>query len=378
MRFDLSPREVQFLDQVRAFAQDEVLPQSRAWDDAQEFPPEIWPRMGQVGLLGITLPEAAGGHGFGPMAYVEAVREVAQADPALAMNIAATNALVLSHIARFGNDEQRQRWLPGCVTGNVGMAWALTEPDAGSDAKRVASTATAIPGKPGQFRLNGEKMFITNAGRADVIVVIARGSDGELSGYLMETAQPGFTVKERMHTVGVRASHTTWFTMTDAIAEATPCTFADALSMLQLGRLGIAGMAVGIAEKALAEMIHYANGRVQFDRKLSDMQSVQNMIADSVVEVTASRLLTHDGALRLTAGEDVTAAASMAKLYASETATRVTNRAVQVHGGRGMSVDYLAEKLWRDAKLTEIGEGCSEIQRMIIARAATKPPRPKR
>jgi len=371
MRFELSPREAEFIERVRAFADAEVAHFSREWDEAEAFPHDIWTRLGRAGLLGITLARDLGGRGMGPAAYVEAVREVSRADPALGMNVAAMNALAIGHIGRFGDEAQRLRWLPGSVDGTVRLDWALTEPDAGSDAKRIATRAESIAGSS-RVLLTGEKMFITNAGRADLVVVIGRRPDGELAAFLLETAQPGFRVIERIRTVGVRASHTTWFAMDGAEAEPTPCSFAEALSLLQLGRLGIAAIALGIAERALDETIRYANSRVQFDRRLGDMQSVQNMIADSVVEVQGAPLLLRDGAARLAAGEDAAIPASMAKLYASETSARVTSRAVQIHGGRGYATSHIVEKLWRDAKLTEIGEGCSEVQRLIIARAALR------
>jgi len=211
-------------------------------------------------------------------------------------------------------------------------------------------------------------MFITNGGKANLIILIARTSETELSAFLMETDQAGFTLTDRIHTIGVRASNTVRFQMTDAIGWHTPCSFEQAISLLYRGRLGIAGMAVGIAEKAFELTVEYGKQREQFKRRLVDMQSVQNMIADSATELEASRLLLHKGAVMFDRGEDVTLISSMAKLYASETANHVTNRAIQIHGGRGMTFEFLVEKLWRDAKLTEIGEGCSEIQRMVISK----------
>ena len=211
-------------------------------------------------------------------------------------------------------------------------------------------------------------MFITNGGKADLIVVIARVSPTELTAFLVETAQEGFKVEKRIHTVGVSASNTVQFALTNAVGWHTPCRFEDAIGLLYRGRLGIAAMAVGIAEKAFELTCEYAKGREQFNRRLADMQSVQNMIADSAMEIEASNLLTDKGAAMYDAGLPIIKESSFAKLYASETATRVTNRAIQIHGGRGMTHEFLVEKLWRDAKLTEIGEGCSEIQRLVIAK----------
>lgn len=368
MLLEICPEEVRFLDRVRAFVADEVLPQTREWENNTAFPDSIWPRLGDLGLLSMTVPRELGGAGVSCVAYVEACRELAKGDPALAMNIAAINALCAAHVVHFGSDEQKQKYLPGIVKGDIKLAWGLTEPDAGSDARRVKSVATPIAERPGYYRLNGEKMFITNGGKANLIILIARTSDTELSAFLMETDQPGFELTERIHTIGVRASNTVRFKMTDAIGWHTPCTFEQAISLLYRGRLGIAGMAVGIAEKAFELTVDYGKQREQFKRRLVDMQSVQNMIADSATELEAARLLLHKGASMYDRGEDIVLISSMAKLYASETANRVTNRAIQIHGGRGMTFEFLVEKLWRDAKLTEIGEGCSEIQRMVISK----------
>jgi alkylation response protein AidB-like acyl-CoA dehydrogenase len=215
-------------------------------------------------------------------------------------------------------------------------------------------------------------MFITNGGKADLIIIIARVSDTELSAFLLETNQPGFKLEKRINTVGVSASNTVQFGLDNAVAWHTPCSFEEAIGLLYRGRLGIAGMALGISEKAFELMVEYSKQREQFNRKLADMQSVQNMIADSAMDVEASRLLLRHACKMFDLGLPVIKESSMAKLYASETSNRVTNRSLQVHGGRGMTQEYLIEKLWRDAKLTEIGEGCSEIQRMVIAKQSLK------
>jgi alkylation response protein AidB-like acyl-CoA dehydrogenase len=367
-----SPAEEQaFLQAVRRFVDEYVLPNTRAWE-ADRLPDDVFRRCAEVGLLGMTVPKSAGGRGFSCVAYCEACRMLAQGDPALSMNIAAINALCLGHLYELTTPEQREKYLARALAGELELAWGLTEPDAGSDARRVKTAATPIEGRPGYYHLNGQKMFITNGGRAHVIIMIARTSETELSAFLVETDQPGFRLGERIPTIGVRASWTSQFELVDAVGWHTPCTFEQAISFLGRGRLGIAGMALGIAEKAHELAVEYSKGREQFNRRLCDMQSVQNMIADSETEIEASRLLVQKGAEMFDRGENVTKAASMAKLYASETSNRVTNRAIQIHGGRGMTFEYLVEKLWRDAKLTEIGEGCSEIQRMVIAKQVTR------
>lgn len=360
--------ETTFLSNLRAFVASDVLPNTREWENNTAFPDSIWTRLGDLGILSMTVPTSDGGPGYSCKTYVEACRELAKGDPALAMNVAAINALCVAHIVAFGTPEQKSKYLADCMSGKVKLAWGLTEPDAGSDARRVKTFAEPISDQPGMFRVNGEKMFITNGGKADLIILIARTSETELSAFLLETNQPGFELVERIHTIGVRASNTVRFKLNNAVAWHTPCKFEEAIGLLYRGRLGIAAMAVGIAEKATELAVEYVKTREQFNRKLADMQSVQNMIADNGLDVEAATLLLHKGAEMFDRGENVVKISSMAKLFASEAANRCTNNAIQVHGGRGMTFAFLVEKLWRDAKLTEIGEGCSEIQRMVIAK----------
>ncbi len=372
MYIDIHPDEVKFIDSVREFVAAEVLPKTREWEANKGFDDSIWPRLGELGLLTMTLTKELGGDGLSCAAYCEAVREIAKGDPALAMNIAAINALVVAHFVKYGSKEQNEKYLPGIKKGEIKLAWGLTEPDAGSDARRVKTKATPIEGKPGYFHLNGQKMFITNGGKADLIVIIARTSETELSAFFLETNQPGFKLMRRINTVGVSASNTVQFSLTDAVGWHTPCKFEEAIGLLYRGRLGIGAMALGIAEKAHELAIEYSKQREQFNRRLCDMQSVQNMLADNEMEIEAARLLLQKGYRTYDMGLPVVRESSLAKLYASETSNRVTNRSLQIHGGRGMTPDFLIEKLWRDAKLTEIGEGCSEIQRMVIAKYITK------
>jgi acyl-CoA dehydrogenase len=371
MFIETRPEELDFLASVREFVAKEVLPNTRKWEANAAFDDDIWQKLGQAGILAMTLPREKGGTGLSCMGYVETCRELAKGDPALSMNIAAINALCVSHIDHFGTSAQVEKYIPGIVKGEIKLAWGLTEPDAGSDARRVRTKAEPTD-EEGIYNINGRKMFITNGGKADLIILIARTSETELSAFLVETNQPGFKLEKRIHTVGVSASNTVQFALDNAKGWHTPCTFEQAIGLLYRGRLGIAAMAVGIAEKAFELMVDYSKQREQFNRRLCDMQSVQNMIADSAMEVEAARLLLHKGAKMFDMGLPVIKESSFAKLYASETANRVTNRAIQVHGGRGMTQEFLVEKLWRDAKLTEIGEGCSEIQRMVIAKQFIK------
>ena len=363
-----TPDESALLAKIKTFVEVEVLPNTREWEANEAFPNDIWLRLGELNLMSLTVSQAKGGVGATCATYCEAIRLIAQGDPALAMNLSAINALCTAHFETFSTHEQCDRYLPGILKGEIKLAWALTEPDAGSDARRVKTLATPIDNKPGFFHLQGRKMFITNGGRADLIVVVARTSESELSAFLVETDQPAFVLEKRIHTVGVCASNTVQFSLRDAVAWHTPCRFEDAIGLLYRGRLGIAAMALGIAEKAFDLTCDYAKKREQFNRRLADMQSVQNMVADSATEIEAARLLVQNAAQMFDRGENIVKESSIAKLFASETANRVTNRAIQIHGGRGMTREFLVEKLWRDAKLTEIGEGCSEIQRLVIAK----------
>jgi alkylation response protein AidB-like acyl-CoA dehydrogenase len=360
--------EKTFLADVERFVDECVAPFTREWEK-NTFPDDIWKRTAKLGITSCVLPKQFGGRGYSCGTYVELIRILAKGDPALAMNVAAINALCLAHFEIFASDEQRARWLPGVLSGDIPMGWGLTEPDAGSDARRVKTTATPIDGKPGFFKLNGKKMFITNGGFAKLFVIIARLSETELSAFFVEREQAGVQNLRRIPTTSVSASWTSEFDLVDAEGWHTPGSFEQVISLLYRGRAGIGGMALGIAEKALEEGIAYSKQRQQFNRRLADMQSVQNMIAESAMQVEAARLLVHKAAWMYDQGMPIVKEASYAKLFASETARDVTNRMLQIHGGRGLTYDYLIEKLWRDAKLTEIGEGATEIQKLVIAKS---------
>lgn len=369
---DFQAEQAEFLKRVQDFCDKEILPHTREWEQAAEIPAAIWPKLGKMGMLKVLISKEWDGMGYSCSTYCEMIRLVAKADPALAMNLAAWNALSFAHLEKYGNDEQRKAYLPRIASGEWTLAWALTEPDAGSDARHVRTFATPNPDKPGWYKLNGDKMFITNGGNADLIIVIARVDEKNLTAFLVEKKNPGYKFKERLHTVGVAASNTVAFELKDADGWHTPCTFEEAISFLFRGRLGIGAMALGIAEKAFELTVEYSKQREQFGRRLCDMQSVQNMLAESAMHLEAARLLIKNGAEREDLGLPIAKEASYAKLFASETANKVTNHAVQIHGGRGMWKEFLVEKLWRDAKLTEIGEGASEIQKLVIAKSILK------
>lgn len=371
MILQLTDREERFLSCVRDFVTMTVKPNHRKWEQDGGWPDSLWKPMAEMGLLSMVVPQEMGGAGYGCQAYVESIREIAKGDGALAMNIAALNALCAAHLVDFVTPEQRDRYLPGVLSGDILMAWGLTEPTAGSDARGVQTYARPDESGthgPDRWLLNGHKMFITNAGIAHLVVIIARVSDTELAPFFVETNQPGFIPLERIQTVGVRASYTAQFALQDAVGWRTPGTFEEITGFLYRGRIGIAGMAIGLAEAAFETMVPYSKEREQFGKPLSKNQAVQWMIADSKVEIEAAKLLAHKAARMYDEGKNVVAEASHAKLFAAETARNVTNRAIQILGGRGYTTDYDVEKYWRDAKLTEIGEGASEVQRLIIAR----------
>lgn len=366
-----TPDEVRFLEQVQRFVDEEVAPCSRAWEK-DTFPEDIWQRTAKLGITSCILSKELGGRGHSCQTYADMCRRLANGDPALAMNVAAINALCVAHFEHFANDEQRAKYLPGVLDGTIPLSWGLTEPEAGSDARRVQTAATPIEGRPGYYHLNGEKMFITNGGFAKLFIIIARLDEKNLSAFLVERDQPGFRDLNRIPTTGVSASWTSEFRLKDAVGWHTPGSFEEVIGLLYQGRVGIGAMALGIAEKALEEGIAYSKQREQFGRTLSQMQSVQNMIADSAMQVEAARLLVMRAAWLYDQGRSIVKEASYAKLFASEAARDVTNRMLQIHGGRGMTFYYLIEKLWRDAKLTEIGEGASEIQKLVISKALLK------
>jgi len=373
---ELSPAEKTFLEKIRCFAETEVAPHAAAWEKQEALPRAIFTKAGRLGLLGITAPRRLGGQGFSYTAYALAIREIAQHQAAFAVDIAAHNALGCGHVLAAGSPAQQKRVLPRLLRGTWLAAWALTEPEAGSDSSGVQTTA--VETAPGRWELTGHKRFITLGQSADILVVIAvsgQTPEGrkEISAFLVNRSE--IRPMRKVPTCGLRASDTAEFRLEKARAEllgARGQGQAVALGCLDKGRIGIAAVSLGLARAALDAALQHAVRRRQFGKRLADFQALQFMLADSEVELQAAEALVRQAAQRASRGVTHTIESSMAKLYASEAASRICNRALQIHGGYGYTRDIPIERYWRDARLSEIGEGSSEVQRIVISRALLK------
>lgn len=375
----LTDADRQYLRRVEDFCREKVDPHCARWDDEENLPREIFTDAGRLGLLGMTAPLELGGRGMRYVAYVRTLMTLGEHSAALAMDIAAHNALSLGHILTFGNDAQRKRYVPKLASGEWLGAWAMTEPNAGSDTNALESSAVQAGDR---WELTGAKMFITQGRRSDVLVVMARTGKSsepkpEVSAFIVG-AQHRHVVR-KIPTYGMRSSDTAEIRFDRAPAELLGERGKgrqNALSLLDRGRIGIAALAVGIGRAAFDAAAAYALQRKQFSRPIADFQAVQWMLADSSVDLDAAELLVLKAAALEDAGRNNSREASSAKLLASEAATRVCNRAVQVLGGRGCTRDYPVERYLRDAKICEIVEGTSEVQRLIIARQVLKDAQP--
>ncbi|PYT33896.1 MAG: acyl-CoA dehydrogenase [Acidobacteria bacterium] len=375
MEFHLTQEQELTRQTVRRFAEQEIAPRAFELDETQEFPRDIMKKLGDMGMLGILFPPEYGGAGLTYLDYVLIIEELARVDGSIGLSVAAHNSLCSNHIFVAGTEEQKRRYLAPLARGVTIGAWSLTEPTAGSDASGTRSTAVR---DGAGWILNGSKTFATHGSVCDVAVVFAvsdksKGKHG-ISAFILEKGMKGFGAGRKENKMGCRASDTAEIVMQDCrvpddnrLGEEGQ-GFIDALRILDGGRIGIGALGVGIAQGAFEQAVAYAKGRKQFDQPIANFQAVQWMLADSAVEISAARLLVQRAAFVKDTGEEVTRAASMAKLYASETAVRVANRAVQIHGGYGYVKEYPVERAYRDAKICTIGEGTSEIQRLVIAR----------
>ena len=379
MDFALNEDQIALRKQVREFAQAEIAPHVLDWDENQIFPVEVIKHCGELGYLGAIFPEDLGGAGLGYIDYAIIIEELARVDGSVGLIVAAHNSLCTNHIFLAGNDEQRSRYIPKLATGEWIGCWSLTEPEAGSDA---AGTRTAANYVNGQWVINGGKTFTTNAHYADVCVAMAvtdrAASHHGISAFIIEKDTPGFRVGKKENKLGMRASATGEVLFQDCRVPVTQLLgkqgegFVDSLRILDGGRISIAALSVGIAQGAYDAALRYSQQRKQFGRPISEFQAIQHKLADMATQIEAARLLTYQAGWLKDQGQRVTKQSAMAKLFASEIAVSVCNEAVQIHGGYGFIKDYPVEKFYRDVKLCTIGEGTSEIQRLVIARQLLK------
>jgi len=375
MDFELNEEQEQIKRTIREFAEAELKPHVSEWDEAAHFPIELRPKLAKLGVLGVLVPEAYGGAGMGYVEYATIIEELARVDPSIGLAIAAHNSLGAGHLLIAASHEQKEKYLTPLARGDAFAAWGLTEPSSGSDASSMRTTA--VRRRQG-WVLNGSKNFITNATFAETIVVLAitnraAGSHG-ISAFIIERGSKGFQVAKKENKLGMRASDTASLVFDDCMVPDANLIgepgqgFIQAMNVLDGGRISIAALAVGIAQGAYEAALKYARERRQFGRPIAEFQAIQFKLADMATEIDAARLLTTRAAALKQAGKTTTRESSMAKLYASEVAVRVAEQSVQIHGGYGYIKDYPAEKYWRDSKLCTIGEGTSEIQRVVIAR----------
>jgi alkylation response protein AidB-like acyl-CoA dehydrogenase len=375
VNFALTPEQQEVRALARDFAEREVAPMSHHFDEIQEFPHEIMAKLAGTGLLGALVPEEYGGAGLDYVSYALAVEELNRVDASVGITMWAHNSLCTNHIALFGSAAQKAAYLPRLGRGEALGAWGLTEPGSGSDA---AAMRTRADSQDEHFVLNGSKAFITNAGVAEITVVMAvtdpaRGNKG-ISAFILERGTPGFTVGKPYRKLGLHASNTAELHLDNVrVPAAALCGernmgFVNTMQVLEGGRIAMAAMAVGIAQGALDEALKYMKQRSAFGKTLAEFNGLQGMIADIGAEVEAARLLPLRAAVLKDRGRPAKIAASMAKVFASEVAMKAATKALQIHGGAGYITEFPIERIFRDAKLTEIGEGTSEIQRMVIAR----------
>ena len=379
MNFEFTAEQIELKKAVREFAEAEIAPHVLHWDEEQIFPLEVIKKAGQMGLMGSIFPEELGGAGYGYIEYSIIIEELARVDPSVALIVAAHNSLCTNHIYLAGDDEQRRRYIPKLATGEWIGAWSLTEPEAGSDAAGTRSTAVL---QNGEWVLNGGKTFTTNAHYADVCVAMAvtdrQASQHGISAFILEKDVHNFRVGKKENKLGMRASATGEVLFSDCRLPASQLLgekgsgFIDSLRVLDGGRISIAALSIGTAQGAYEQALKYSKHRKQFGRFISEFQSIQDKLADMATSIEASRWLTYCAGARKDAGQRVTKESAMAKLFASETAVSVADQALQIHGGYGFIKDYPVEKFYRDVKLCTIGEGTSEIQRLVIARQLLK------
>jgi alkylation response protein AidB-like acyl-CoA dehydrogenase len=384
MGFDLTEEQQQVKRSVREFAEAEIRPHVMEWDEAQRLPRELFTKMGEIGLMGVIFPEEYGGAGMGYVEYATVIEEIARIDGSIGLSLAAHNSLCTNHIFQYGNEEQRKKYVTPLARGEKLGAWGLTEPSSGSDASGMKTTASRRDGgQGGGWTLNGSKNFITHGISADICVVIAITSremrSRGISAFVVERGTDGFIAGKKENKLGMRASETTSIIFEDCripdenLIGEVGRGFVNAMQVLDGGRISIAALALGIAQGAYESALKYSQERKQFGQPIFDFQGIQFKLADMATQIDAARLLTLRAAWMKDNKRQTTRESAMAKLYASEIAVRVAEEAIQIHGGYGYTKDYPPEKYWRDSKLCTIGEGTSEVQRLVIARQLVAP-----
>lgn len=379
MQFELSEEQKQIKMSVREFAEAEIAPNVMEWDESQHFPIELKPKLAELGLMGVIFPEEYGGAGMGYVEYATIIEELSRVDGSVGISVAAHNSLCSNHIYQFGTEDQKKKFLTPLASGERLGAWGLTEPGAGSDAS--GTKTTAVRTNDG-WVVNGSKNFITHAIHADICVAMAvtdraKRSKG-ISAFVFEKGLKGFSPSKKENKLGLRASETASVIFEDCLVPHDNLLgdegqgFVNSMAVLDGGRISIAALAVGIAQGAFESAVRYSKERHQFGKAISEFQAIQFKLANMATQIDAARLLMYRAAAMKDAGKKTTKESSMAKLFASEISVNVCEEAIQVHGGYGYTKDYPAEKYWRDSKLCTIGEGTSEIQRLIISREVLK------
>ncbi|HET9055100.1 MAG TPA: acyl-CoA dehydrogenase family protein [Cyclobacteriaceae bacterium] len=377
--FQESENQKMIAGMIRDFGKKEILPRMMEWDESQEFPVHVFKKLGELGLMGVLVPEAYGGAGFGYPEYVTAIAELSKICGSIGLSMAAHNSLCTGHILQHANEEQKQKYLPKLATAEWIGAWGLTEPNTGSDAGNMRTVAV----KDGDYYvINGAKNFITHARTGNVAVVIVRtgevGDSHGMTAFIIEKGTPGFTSGKKENKLGMRASETAELIFTDCRIHKSQMIgkegegFIQAMKVLDGGRISIAALSLGIAQGAFEAALKYSHERHQFNKPISTFQGIAFKLADMATKIEAASLLTYRAADLKQKGHNVNRESAMAKLYASEVAVEVANDGVQIFGGYGYTKDFPAEKYYRDAKLCTIGEGTSEIQKLVISRAILK------
>ncbi len=379
MNFDLNDEQLMLQQTIKDFVEKEVKPKAKEWDEKEEVPLPIIKKLGELGILGMSVDPKYGGSGLDPVSVAVVIEELAKGDGSLALTVAAHSGLACGHISNFGNEEQKKKYLPDIASGKKLGGWALTEPGSGSDASAMKTKAV----KDGDnWILNGTKMFITNATVGETFTVLAVTDPAKkqkgITAFILEKSDKGFKAGKKLEKMGMRSSDTGELILEDVkipdsrrIGEINQ-GFINTLMMLDKGRVSIGALSVGLAQGAFEEALKYASQRETFGKFLKDHQAIQFILSDMKTEIEAGRLLVHKAATLASQGKSFIIEASMAKLYASEMAMRVCSKAIQIHGGYGYTREFPVERMLRDAKLCEIGEGTSEVQKLIISREILK------